>query len=115
MNLQLFITGGDFKGADRYVLPTLRGCSDPPPAVLCLQNLAPAPLNQEEKQSSDHQSKQQLSEHGAQCGRCLGQRWVGGWAGERKEATDENVCQQIFYMSTTSLRPQNIAFKQLDL
>lgn len=75
MNLQLFITGGDFKGTDGDVLPTVRGCSGPPPAILCLQNLAPAPLHQEEDQSSNRQSEQHLCEHGAQCQHCLEQRW----------------------------------------
>ncbi len=53
-NLQLFITGRNFEGTDGDVLLTSRGCSCPPPAILCLQNLVPAPLNQEEDQSSNH-------------------------------------------------------------
>ncbi len=66
-NLQLFITGGDYKGADADVLPTIRGFSCPPPAILCLQNLVPAPLDQKEDQPSNHQSNQHLCEHDAQC------------------------------------------------
>lgn len=66
-NLKLIITGGDFKGMDGDVLPTIRRGSSPPPAILCLQNLGPASLNQEEDQPSNHQGYQHLSEHGAQC------------------------------------------------
>lgn len=76
-NLQLFIIGGDFKWADSDVLLTIRACSDPPPAILCLQSLVLSPLNQEEDQSSQKQPNQHLYEHGVQYLCCVEQRRTG--------------------------------------
>lgn len=53
-NLQLFITGGNSEWTDGDVLLAIGRSSSPPPAIVHLQNLVPAPLDQEEDESSDH-------------------------------------------------------------
>lgn len=53
INLQLLVTGGDLEGPNADVLLAIGGRSSTPPAILRLQDLGLAPLNQVVDQSPD--------------------------------------------------------------
>lgn len=62
-DLQLRIAGGHFKRVDGSVPLAIGDRTNPPPAILCLQNMASSSKHQQEDDDSKQESDQDLQQH----------------------------------------------------